>query len=216
MTPDYVIVRPEWSVQKSFEHIRKYGKDAETINMIYVVDENWKLLDDIPIRRFILFEQNKQVRDMMDFSFVSIRAIEDQEDAYKLFKKYDLTVLPVIDKEDVLLGIVTVDDIFDVREEEVTEDFHKTSAILPVKESYYTVLASRLYRKRIGWLLILLITDFFSSSIIALFESAIQAVISLVFFIPILIHSGGNIYSTVINTYYLCFSYRRTYTKELI
>ncbi|RLD61077.1 MAG: magnesium transporter [Bacteroidetes bacterium] len=193
MTPDYVVVRPEWSIQKSFEHIRKYGKDAETINMIYVVDKNWKLLDDIPIRRFILFEQDEQVRDMMDFSFVSISAIEDQEDAYKLFKKYDLTVLPVIDKEGVLLGIVTVDDIFDVREEEVTEDFHKTSAISPVEESYYTVSASRLYRKRIGWLLILLLTDFFSSSIIAHFENAIQAVIALAFFIPILIDSGGNI-----------------------
>lgn len=193
MTPDYVVVRPEWSIQKSLEHIRKYGKDAETINMIYVVDKNWKLLDDIPIRRFILFEQDEQVRDMMDFSFVSISAIEDQEDAYKLFKKYDLTVLPVIDKEGVLLGIVTVDDIFDVREEEVTEDFHKTSAISPVEESYYTVSASRLYRKRIGWLLILLLTDFFSSSIIAHFENAIQAVIALAFFIPILIDSGGNI-----------------------
>ena len=193
MTPDYVVVRPEWSIQKSFEHIRKYGKDAETINMIYVVDENWKLLDDIPIRRFILFEQDKQVKDMMDFSFVSISAIEDQEDAYKLFKKYDLTVLPVVDKEGVLLGIVTVDDIFDVREEEVTEDFHKTSAISPVEESYYTVSASRLYRKRIGWLLILLLTDFFSSSIIAHFENAIQAVIALAFFIPVLIDSGGNI-----------------------
>lgn len=194
MTPDYVAVRPFWSMAKAFDHIRKYGKDAETIDMVYVVDENWKLLDDIPIRRFILAEQRStMVRDIMDFHFVAIAADEDQEQAYLLIKKYDLPALPVVDQQGVLLGIVTVDDIIDVAEEEVDEDFQKTSAIVPLEQPYRVVSPVLLFRRRIGWLLILLLTDFLSSSIIAHYENAIKAVIALAFFIPVLIDSGGNI-----------------------
>ncbi len=193
MTPDYIAVKKEWTVEQALLYIRRYGKDAETLDMIYVIDDEGKLTDDIPIRRFILVEQNKLVMDIMDYSFVSIKAMEDQENAYNLIKKYNLTVLPVVDKEGVLLGIVTVDDILDVSEEEVNEDFQKTSAISPIEESYYSVSAGMLYKKRIGWLFVLLITDFLSSSIIAHFENAIKAVIALAFFIPVLIDSGGNI-----------------------
>ncbi len=193
MTPDYVAVRPDWSIEKAFRHIRKFGKDAETIDMIYVVDEGWKLKDDIPIRRFILAEQDQQVQDIMDYEFIAIQATEDQEEAYKIIKKYNLNVLPVTDEEGTLLGIVTVDDILDVLEEEVDEDFQKTSAIAPFEESYYAASSAVLYRKRVGWLMILLVTDFFSSSIIAHFEYALKAVIALAFFIPVLIDSGGNI-----------------------
>ena len=193
MTPDYVAVRPDWNIRKSFEHIKKYGRDAETIDMIYVVDKNWKLLDDIPIRRFILAEAGDLVQNIMDYFFVSIEANEDQEKAYELIKKYNLTVLPVVDKSGTLMGIVTIDDILDINEEEINEDFQKASAISPTEESYYFSSAFALYKKRIGWLLILLITDFLSSSIIAHFENAIQAVIALAFFIPVLIDSGGNI-----------------------
>ncbi len=193
MTPDYVAVHPDWSVKKSFSHIRKYGRDAETINMIYVVDEHWKLLDDIPIRRFILTDDDKKVEDMMDHSFISIEAVADQEIAYNLIKKYNLTILPVVDSQNILLGIVTVDDLIDVNEEETNEDFQKSSAISPMEESYYSLSPLILYKKRIGWLLILLLTDFLSSSIIAHFENAIKTVIALAFFIPVLIDSGGNI-----------------------
>ncbi len=193
MTPDYVAVRPNWSIQKSFDHIKKYGKDAETIDMIYVVDHNWKLLDDIPIRRFILYEPDDLVKNIMDNFFVSIEANEDQERAYELIKKYNLTVLPVVDKDGTLMGIVTIDDILDINEEEITEDFQKASAISPTEENYFFSSAKALYKKRIGWLLILLITDFLSSSIIAHFENAIQTIIALAFFIPVLIDSGGNI-----------------------
>ncbi len=194
MTPDYVAVHPDWSVKKSFDHIRQYGRDAETINMIYVVDDDWKLIDDIPIRRFILTEDYRYVKEMMDdYSFVSIEATEDQEMAYNLIKKYNLTVVAVVDKKGILLGIVTVDDLLDVNEEEINEDFQKSSAISPIEESYYSLSPVVLYRKRIGWLLILLLTDFLSSSIIAHFQNAIEAVIALAFFIPILIDSGGNI-----------------------
>jgi magnesium transporter len=193
MTPDYIAVKKEWPIAKALQHIRQYGKDAETIDMIFVVDTRWKLLDDIPIRRFILAETDQTVADIMDNEFVAINATEDQEVAYRMIKKYNLNVLPVIDNDGILLGIVTVDDMLDVSEEEITEDFQKISAIEPIEERYATVSAPLLYKKRIGWLMILLITDFLSSSIIAHFENAIQAVIALAFFIPVLIDSGGNI-----------------------
>lgn len=193
MTPDYVVVKPDWTVEKAIRHIKKVGADAETINMIYVEDDNLKLIDDIPIRRFLLSESKSKVSDIMDGEFVCLHANDDQEEAYKIIKKYDLNVLPVIDNEGILIGIVTVDDILDVLEEETTEDFEKSSAIVPVEEKYYTASVFRLYTKRIGWLMILLLTDFFSSTIIAHYQDALKAVIALAFFIPILIDSGGNI-----------------------
>jgi len=193
MTPDYVAVRPDWKIKKAVEHIKEKGRDAETINMIYVTDEQWKLLDDIPIRRFLLAETERTVADIMDHKFVAIKVLEDQEQAYQVIKKYNMNVLPVVEKEGILLGIVTVDDILDVLEEEITEDFQKSSAIVPIEASYYTVGITTLYKKRVGWLMLLLVTDFLSSSIIAHFENALKAVIALAFFIPVLIDSGGNI-----------------------
>ena len=193
MTPDYVAIRPNWTIKKCFEHIKKFGRDAETIDMIYVVDDNWKLIDDIPIRRFILAEHDQIVEEIIDHFSVSISAYEDQEKAYELVKKYNLTVLPVVDKKGILLGIVTIDDLIDIQEEEIDEDFQKASAISPVEESYLFSAPFNLYKKRVGWLLILLITDLSSSSIIAHFENVIKAVIALAFFIPVLIDSGGNI-----------------------
>ena len=193
MTPDFIAVKKGRTVEQALQHIRKYGKDAETIDVIFVVDEHWKLLDSLPIRRFILAGLQQTVDSIMDNKFVAVTVHEDQEKAYRIIKKYDLNVLPVTDEEGCLLGIVTVDDMMDVGEEEVTEDFQKISAIEPIEEKYYTVSVPLLYKKRIGWLMILLIADFFSSSIIAHFENAIQAVIALAFFIPVLIDSGGNI-----------------------
>ncbi len=193
MTPDYVVVKPDWSVERAIKHIKKIGEDAETINVIYVEDDQLKLIDDIPIRRFLLAEPKQLVEDLMDHDFVYIHSLEDQEDAYKMIKKYDVNVLPVIGEEGVLIGIVTVDDILDVIEEETTEDFQKSSAIVPIEEKYYTASNLTLYKKRIGWLFILLLTDFFSSSIIAHFQNSLKEVIALAFFIPILIDSGGNI-----------------------
>ena len=193
MTPDYVVVKPDWTIEKAIQHIKKIGEDAETINMIYVEDDQLHLIDDIPIRRFLLADPGQKVADIMDHEFIAIHATADQEEAYKMIKKYDINVLPVIGGDGVLLGIVTVDDILDVIEEEVTEDFQKTSAIVPVEEKYYTASNLTLYKKRIGWLFILLLTDFFSSTIIAHFEDSLKAVIALAFFIPILIDSGGNI-----------------------
>jgi magnesium transporter len=192
MTPDYISVHPDWSVDDCIKHVRNIGKDAETINMIYVTDEKGKLLDDIPLRKFILTETRKSVSDLMDNEYIAILDTEDQEQAYQFMKHYNLNVLPIIDSFDNLLGIVTIDDIIDVLEEEITEDFHKAAAVHPMQENYLLASPFLLYKKRVVWLLLLLVANFLSSSIIAHFEYALHTFLALAFFIPVLIDSGGN------------------------
>ncbi len=192
MTPDYVAVKPDWNISRALEHIRKYGKDAETINIIYVIDRAGHLLDDIPLRKFILAHPDDKVESLMDWEVISVSAYADQEEAVKLFERYDLYALPVVDDENVLLGIVTADDIFDVIEEEVTEDIQKTGAVTPLGTSYISASPVMLYRKRIFWLSFLAVSGFLTSSVIAIFQDTLAAIISLTFFIPVLIGTGGN------------------------
>ncbi|MBM3709107.1 MAG: magnesium transporter [Actinobacteria bacterium] len=192
MTPDYIAVKEDWDIKKCLEHIRIFGKDAETINMIYVVDLNWHLIDSISIRKFILSQPDEKLKSIMDYKFLSISAEKDQEEAAEMMKRYDLVALPVIDKNGVLLGIVTVDDIMDVVEEETTEDFQKGAAVAPIEIRYTDVSPWLLYLKRVGWLSILMFAGLLSSAIISKFERTLNSVIALAFFIPILTGSGGN------------------------
>lgn len=192
MTPEYIAVKPSDTVEHTFEHIRKYGKDSETLNVIYVVDNDWKLIDDIKIKEIILASPNQKIDELMDYRFVSLNAVDDQETAIKTFKDYDRVALPVINAEGVLIGIITVDDIMEVEEEETTEDFHKFGAFKsaianPLKERVFS-----LYKNRIFWLLALVFMNVFSGAAIANFENVIQSIVSLVFFLPLLIDSGGN------------------------
>ncbi|CAN5618003.1 magnesium transporter [soil metagenome] len=192
MTPDYVAVRPEWSVREALRHIRVQGKDSETINRIFVTDERWYLLDDIELRHFILAPPNATVADIMDQSVVSVSAFAHREEAVNAIRRYDQFVLPVVDSDGVLVGIVTVDDVLDVQEEETTEDFHRVASVGPVRMSLREAPFQVLYRARIGWLLVLVFMNIFSGAGIAAFEETIQAVVALVFFLPLLIDSGGN------------------------
>ncbi len=192
MTPEYVVVKPEYTIDDTFNHIRKFGRDSETLNVIYIVDENWKLIDDIRIKELILAHPTKLIADLMDNRFVALNVLDDQETAIKAFSDYDRVALPVVNDEGILLGIVTVDDIMDVAEEESTEDFHKfgsfQSAIAnPLKERFID-----LYKNRIVWLMVLVFVNVFSGAAIANFEDVISTVVSLVFFLPLLIDSGGN------------------------
>ncbi len=198
MTPEYVAIKDYWSIEKAMEHIRKFGKDAETIDMVYVVDNEWHLLDDIPIRRLILANPKQNVRSIMDYQFVSITADLDQEEAIKIFEKYDLVALPVTDSEGHLLGIVTVDDIIDALREEQTEDFTKFSAIetehigLDFITGLKEVPLKKIYRARIIWLTALLIMDLITGGIIQSFEKTIAKYVVLVTFLPVLIDTAGN------------------------
>jgi len=198
MTPDYVALKDYWTVEKAMEHIRKFGKDAETIDMVYVVDDKWHLLDDILIRRLILANPDQTVRSIMDHECVSITANSDQEEAIKVFEKYDLVALPVTDSEGHLLGIVTVDDIIDTLREEQTEDFTKFSAIkadnvgLDFITRIKEVPLRKIFRARIAWLFTLLIMDLITGGIIQGFEETIAKYVVLVTFLPVLVDTAGN------------------------
>jgi magnesium transporter len=192
MTPDYVAVRPEWTIYQALEHIGEKGKDSETINVIYVTDASWKLLDALELRRFILAKSTDTVRQIMDYTFVSISAFDDREKAVQTIQHYDLDALPVVDSEGILLGIVTVDDILDIAQEEVTEDFHRIAAVTPLKMSYRDDSIWSLYHKRIVWLTALVLVSLVSSGVIAAYEETLASSIALVFFIPLLIASRGN------------------------
>jgi magnesium transporter len=192
MTPEYVAIREGWTVQEVLDFIRRQGRDSETINMVYVVDDKGKLIDDIRLRQIILADPNKKVRDLMDENFVSLSAFDDQEKAVTLFKKYDYFALPVVDLESYLLGIVTIDDVIDVAEEEATEDIQKFGGTESLEEPYLTIALHRMVKKRSGWLVILFIGEMLTATAMGFFEKEIQRAVVLALFVPLIISSGGN------------------------
>ncbi|MBU1078115.1 MAG: magnesium transporter [Spirochaetes bacterium] len=192
MTPEFVAVSPNWKIRYALNYIRKVGQDKETISTIYVVDKYNNLIDDIRLRKLILASPEKKIENIMDNTFVALNAYSDREEAVKLMKKYDQFALPVVDNG-VLVGIVTFDDVFDVAEEEITEDIHKQSGVTPFEINYMSASIFEIYKSRVGWLLLLLVGSFISTSIIAHFSFAIESVVALSFFIAVLIGSGGNV-----------------------
>ena len=157
MTPEYVAVKSYFTVQQALDHIRKFGRDSETLDVIYIVDERWKLIDDIRIKELILASPSQQVSELCDNRFVALNAYEDQERAVKMFQDYDRMVLPVTDLSGTLLGIVTVDDVLDVVEEENTEDFQKFGGTEGLDLSYTKTSLGEMVKKRAGWLVLLFI-----------------------------------------------------------
>ena len=192
MTPEFIAIKADFTVAEAFAHIRKHGQQSETLNVIYIIDDNLKLIDDIDIKDLILASPYEVINNIIDHRFVSLHALDDQEMAIQVFKDYDRVALPVLSKEGVLLGIVTFDDIMDVIEEESTEDFHKFGSVQnapknPLKERIFS-----LYKNRIVWLVLLVFMNIFSGAALESFEDVIQSFVALVFFLPLLIDSGGN------------------------
>lgn len=193
MTPEYVAIHPEWTVGRALEHIRQHGKDAETINMIYVVDYHGKLIDDLRLRKLILADPSEAVATVMDRRFVALSAFTDREEAAKLMQKYDRVALPVTDSDGVLIGIVTVDDIIDVVEKEATEDIQKMAAVEALDEPYLQIGFFRMVKKRAGWLTLLFLGEMLTATAMGYFEREIARAVVLALFIPlIIISSGGN------------------------
>jgi magnesium transporter len=192
MTPDYIAIKPEWTIEETLKFIRENAEDKETLNIVYVIDEKGKLFDDIKLKDFILAEPNEKVADIMDGNFVALNVHDDQEDAVEVFKKYDRIALPVVDKFNVLIGIVTVDDVLDVAEEEATEDIHKLAAVEAFEEPYPTIPLLEMIKKRAVWLTILFIAQILTAIVLGYFESEISKAIVLSMFIPLIISSGGN------------------------
>jgi magnesium transporter len=192
MTTRYVSVRPEWTVTRALDHIRHEAHRGETVNFVFVTDARGKLLDAIRLKDFILSRQDARVESLMDEDVIHIEADADREQAVQTIQHYDINTLPVTDRSGGLLGIVTVDDIMDVAEQEITEDFHKFGGSSRLNVSMREASPGFLYRKRIGWLLILVVVNLFSGLAIALYEQSIEAVIGLVFFLPMIIAGSGN------------------------
>ncbi|HUR65919.1 MAG TPA: magnesium transporter [Chitinophagaceae bacterium] len=192
MTPDYVYVYPWNTIEEVFATIRKYGKDSETINVIYVLNENGELLDDIRIRDFILNPPHVKVEELMDERFVALHAEDDQETASEVFKMNNRVALPVISKSNKLLGIVTIDDILWVAEEEFSEDMQKMGGTAALEEPYLDVPLFKLYKKRIIWLIILFVGETLTIIAMSHFQKTLEQVLVLSTFIPLIISSGGN------------------------
>ncbi len=192
MTPDYVAIRPNWTVSQAIEHIREKGRNSETVSIIYIVDEEWKLLDEIRLQKLILAQAEQKIISLMDYSYTKLLAYDDREEAVRMMQRYDVWALPVVDSGGVLIGVVTFDDVMDVAEEEATEDFHKAAAVIPVLTSYQETSIFELYKKRIAWLIALVIFNLITIKILATYENVLASAITLSFFIPLLIGTGGN------------------------
>ena len=192
MTPDWVAVKPQWRVREALEHVRHFGSDSETLNVVYVVAKGGKLLDDIRMRELLLTDPEVLIEDLMDRQYVALNASDDQEEAVAIFRRFDRTALPVVDSEGILVGIVTVDDVLDVAEAEATEDFHKLAASEALDEPYLTIRLGKLIRKRSLWLILLFFGQMLTASAMGYFQEQISQALVLTFFLPLIISSGGN------------------------
>ncbi|MGZ0656305.1 magnesium transporter [Coraliomargarita sp. W4R53] len=192
MTPDYIRIRAEWTCEHALAHIRKYGRDSEIFNILYVTDGNGLLVDIVRLRRIIMVPPSTIISEILNYQFVCLSAYDDREVAVDQIQRYDVNALPVVDSEGVLVGIVTVDDIMDVAEEEATEDFHKGAAVTPLEMNYSAATPTVLFKKRIGWLVILIFVNLLSAAVISNYQEYLQTYVALVLFMPLLIASGGN------------------------
>ncbi|MBX3386695.1 MAG: magnesium transporter [Phycisphaeraceae bacterium] len=192
MTPDYVRLKPDWTIAHALEHIRKHGRDAETLNVVYVTDDAGVLIDDLRIRVILLADPQSTVESIMERRFVALRAHEPQEEAVRMMARYDRSALPVIDSRGVLIGIVTADDVADVAEEEATEDIQKIGGVQALEEPYIDMPILGLVRKRAPWLGLLYMSELLTTTALGYFEDEIARAAILATFIPAIISSGGN------------------------
>ncbi|GAA4806847.1 magnesium transporter [Olivibacter ginsenosidimutans] len=192
MTPHYVQAKSNWTVEQVFTHIKKFGKKAETLNYIYVVDNQNRLIDDLKIGQLLMAERDTLMADLMDNNFISITSTTPIEAALDIFEKYDREALPITTEKGVLIGIVTFDDILDQIKERDTEDIQKFGGVEELDLSYTKTSWIELVRKRAGWLIILFVGEMFTASAMGYFDGEIEKAVVLALFIPLIISSGGN------------------------
>jgi magnesium transporter len=193
MTPDFIALRSGWTVQQSLDHVRKHGEDSETLNVIYVVDDRGHLIDDLRMRQLLLADpEASSIAQIMDGNFVALKATDDQETAVRIFTEYDRVAFPVTDSSGILLGIVTVDDVLDVVQEEATEDIQKIGGMEALEQPYMQTGYLEMLRKRAGWLVLLFLGQLLTINALHVFTGQLQRVIALTLFVPLIISSGGN------------------------
>jgi magnesium transporter len=192
MTPHYIAVREDWTVQQVLDYVREHGLDSETLNVIYVVDEAGVLIDDIRMREFLVVPLRKRVSDLMDRRFVTLKATDTQDIAVEVFKREDRTALPVTDTAGVLIGIVTIDDALDVAEAIATREFQLFGGSEALDQPYIQMSALRMIKKRAGWLIVLFLGEMLTATAMGFFEKEIARAVVLALFVPLIISSGGN------------------------
>jgi magnesium transporter len=192
MTPDYVAVKKDWTVSRVLEHIRRFGKNSETIDVIYVIDEDGVLLDDIRIREILLADPGSKITDLTDNRSIALNVNDPQEEAINVFRMNNRVALPVVDDGHILLGIVTVDDILWIANEEYTEDMHKIGGTQALNEPYLDIPILKLVQKRAGWLVILFLGEMLTATAMQHFQVEIEKAVMLSLFIPLIMSSGGN------------------------
>ena len=192
MTVEYVDLKEHYTVAQAIDRIRKVGLDSETINICYVLDYKRTLVGTVALRYLLLSDPNAVIGEMMHRNVVSLHTLMDQEEVARQFKKYEFTAMPVVDNEDRLVGIITMDDVVDILEEETTEDIEKMAAVMPSDKPYLRMTVLDAYKKRIPWLLLLMISATFTGSIITSFENELSRYVVLTAFIPMLMDTGGN------------------------
>ena len=192
MTTEFIDLKEDMTIEQALDRIRQIGTDSETIYTCYVLDKDRKLQGIISIKEILLAKEESLISDNMETNIISVNTLEDKEEVAKKFDKYDLYALPVVDKENRLVGIVTVDDAINVLQDEVEEDFEKMAAMAPTEESYFGTSVFKHAKNRIVWLLVLMLSSAITGTIITNYENAFAAVPLLVAFIPMLMDTGGN------------------------
>lgn len=192
MTVEYVDLKENMTVEEAIARIRQVGVDSETINICYVLDSKRTLVGTVALRYLLISSPDAVIEDIMHENVVYINTMMDQEEVARQFQKYDFTAMPVVDNEERLVGIITVDDIVDILQAEATEDIEKMAAIVPSDKPYMKTGVLEIWKKRIPWLLLLMISATFTGSIITSFEDALSAFVVLTAYIPMLMDTGGN------------------------
>lgn len=192
MTPDYIAIKPEWTVQKTLDFIRENGEDKETLNVLYVVDDKGKLIDDIRVREVLLAQTDVVISTLLDGKFAALNVTDDEETTISAFKQHNRIALPVTDASGLLLGIVTIDDVLQLAEEEDTEDIQKIGAVEALEDPYMDTPLPLMIRKRAVWLIVLFIGELFTASAMKYYEHEISKALVLMLFVPLIVSSGGN------------------------
>src|SRR5213075_338951 len=192
MTPDFIQVKEDWTVQHVLDYVRQFGRDRETLNFVYVVDERGKLIDDVRLREFLLRPLTTKVSEIRDQTFAALNVTDSRENALNVFRRYDRAALPVVDSSGILVGIVTIDDMLDVAEAEATEDIQKFGGMEALEEPYMRIPLWRMVRKRAGWLVILFLGEMLTATAMANYQEELAKALVLALFLPLIISSGGN------------------------
>jgi magnesium transporter len=192
MTPDYISVQADWTIAEVLEHIREVGQESETIDVIYVINDQGQLVDDVRIREFLLSPTDRLVSELADGRYIELNVYDDQEKANQVFKMNNRVALPVVDNNNILLGIVTIDDVLWVANEEFSEDMQKMGGTEALEEPYLEISIFNLFKKRVGWLIVLFLGEMLTATAMASYELALEKALILSLFIPLIISSGGN------------------------